>query len=366
MPGWPSTRPAKGAAPGVADTGRQVLVASLFLVAEAALAAWVIRGSIGPLAAALVHAALVTAAGFGVLVSKSARDDLRFPLLLILNGAALGPIGAGGVLLCLLLYWRFGREATSFEDWYARLFPEEIETSSEKLLSRIEQGSRDSSDQAVVPFIDVLAFGSREQKQAMIALITSRFRPEFAPVLRKALQDSNHAIRVQAATAMTRVENGFLETSIRLHEASESRPGDSAVLLELARHFDSYAFTGILDGKREHDNREKAAEAYGKYLEMNPEDAVARTEAARLLIRKGGYTEAKALLEPAVSGGTASPQMVLWYLECLFRLGRHEELRSVAASRLMPAQLEQLPPEASEIVRLWTTDAVDSACEVPA
>jgi tetratricopeptide (TPR) repeat protein len=317
----------------------------LFAFANGSLAAWV---------AALLHAAMIAAMVAWIALSPVARLDLRIPVLLAVTTAVLGPAGPLGTALTIAACRRFARSAVPFEEWYEGIFPKEdaeLEAALERHARALIAGE---SEGGVVPFIDVLSFGSRQQKQAMIAMITSRFHPSFAPVLRMALNDSNQAIRVQAATAMTRVENGFLEKSLELAQAAGDGPADPELVLRIARHYDSYAFAGILDEKRENENREKAAEAYIRYLELRSGDHEICAEAGRLLVRKGDYLTAAALLREALRQGDASPAVVLWYMESLFRLKRYAELRKLANAQRQALESDTaLPAEVSEAVRIW-------------
>ena len=58
------------------------------------------------------------------------------------------------------------------------------------------------------------------QKQMAIAKITQYFQPRFAPLLLQAVQDSNAAVRVQAATGLAKIEHDFM--SQYLHQPEKS------------------------------------------------------------------------------------------------------------------------------------------------
>jgi polysaccharide biosynthesis protein PelE len=176
--------------------------------------------------------------------------DIRLPMLLACSTAALGPIGAVGSLLTLVLARRYMRRALPFEEWYASLFPDTRETENRKMVDRIA-ASEGRETEAVTVFSDVLSFGSLQQKQDLIALVSSQFRPAFGPVLKRALQDDHSAIRVQAATAMSRLENTILQRTMELTRQVRANPGDTEALRALAQHYDGCLFCGILDPRRE-------------------------------------------------------------------------------------------------------------------
>ena len=303
-----------------------------------------------------VHVAAATGTAIWVSRLRAAGGDLRFPLLLLSTTAVLGPAGPAGMLLTVLLQRWFARSAISFESWYASLFPEEPGNADAAGHLRLATPESAQDEPNIIPFMDILSFGSRQQKESMISLITARFHPEFAPVLRRALNDSNNAIRVQAATAMTMVENRFLERSMDLTNAAKQSPGDPETLLALARHFDAYAFAGILDDQRERENREKATQAYLKYLALEPDDLAAMAELGRILVRRGDYAEALEVLGRPVNNGTASPQIVLWYMESLYSLGRYGELRRLTQTCQSRLEADDaLPGEVGGVIGLWAS-----------
>ena len=309
-----------------------------------------------PLAAAgVLHLAVVAVLGWWTSRLKKAQRDLRLPLLLVAATGFVGPIGTSGTLVALGLWILYSRSSTPFEEWYESLFPEE---KSKLSIDLFEQLSSDQGDlvarSAVAPFLDVLSFGTQEQKQAAVALITDHFQPPFAPALRRALHDSNAAIRVQAAASITRVENRFLTRVLELSQAVRDRPDDPDALWALARHYDDYAFTGILESKREEENRKKALELYHEYLRLRSADLYARWMAGRILLRKGEFAEAAHWLEQSIQQGFSSPQILLGYLESLFRLGRFGEVRELARAHGADlAAYGQFSSPAVEAVELW-------------
>src|SRR3546814_7054739 len=79
---------------------------------------------------------------------------------------------------------------------------------------------------ALVTGVQTCALPIFEQKRAVLMLLARRFRPEFAPALKLALQDANPAIRVQAATATAEIESGFTDRTIVLEAAAKAASQD--------------------------------------------------------------------------------------------------------------------------------------------
>lgn len=332
----------------------------LIALPAGAIGAWsiwlAVAGHIAPWLAVVAH--LLTA---GVLagVARAARDAHRARALWLLavGVGGLGPMGAAGAVLAVGLGRWFDRRATPIDEWRRALFPEGEVDKDEALWALV--GVRQSDQRAgIAPFVDVLEHGALAQKQAVVALIARHFRPAFAPALRLALKDPQNAVRVQAATAVSLIEAGATSSALELERQRRERPGDLALLRELARHEDQYAFTGLLDAAREQESRTRAIEAFRAYLAARPDDAGAWHELGRLFARLGQYDEALPCLREALRLG-GGVETRLWTMECLFHLRRFADLRVLASesAAAMAAERQALPAQTPQMLRLWAPGA---------
>lgn len=276
--------------------------------------------------------------------------DARLPSLLVAATAVAGPFGAAGTMLTMALGEIFSRSAMTFEEWYESLFPTEETNEGRGILGLVKGINALADGQTnVLPLNDILSFGSFAQKQAAVTLITKYYKPSFAPVLKKALADESNAIRVQAATAMAKIEAEFLSKMMALSREAEKRPDDPAALGALAAHYDDYAFSGVLDPKREVETRGLAVETYRKLLALTPSDANARSAVGRLLVRQRLFEEAAEwYARYPVNEWPAAAR--LWHMESLFALGRYGKLRTLAAE---PLSEGAVAPNAAQAVALW-------------
>jgi hypothetical protein len=300
-----------------------------------------------------VHLLVVAALAAWTYSSRTCRADLRLPLLLTVMTAFLGPFGAGGVLLMMVLVRVYGRATESFEVWYSALFPDQIDSPNELWQSILLSNTPDSGRVGVTPFSDILFFGSLAQKQELISLISKQFRPAVAPVLRLAIDDTNNGIRVQAASAITKIEDGFLPRTMELSAAVQEHPTDARLLLKLAQLHDEYVSAGLLDAEREQESRRQALAAYADYLALRPDDIDARVSAGRLLVAGGRYEDAVEWLERALAQSADSVPLRLLYMEALFHLNRLSDLRRVATSSQDACGGDAVSLEAHETVKLW-------------
>jgi hypothetical protein len=337
----------------VSTTGPTLIAALVLTAAELVVAALAFRDMIPVAAALALHTVLCAACAYWARRTTAAYRDASRPFLLLILTAVLGPAGSAGTILILMLTAWHSRHTVPFEEWYRALFPDLEQNEQLAAWERILDEQRDGNSGAVPAFADVLAFGTVPQKQALLALVNRRFRPELGPVLRRALRDADNAIRVQAATAISRLETAFLQDNLRLKERMAAAPEDPAPVLEMATLCDNFAWAGILDARRETDTRAAALSHYRRYLRMVPDDARIMLTVARQELRQGRFQEALDLLDRAGDAGWTD-EAVLWRLECLYGVGDPDGARNLARrckDRLLTSA--RVSPEAADAVRLW-------------
>lgn len=323
-----------------------VLLACAAGVAETLLVMSLASGG-GAAVVAPGHALVVVALGLWARRQPTARPGM----LLWVATACFGPFGPAGTLFALGLERHYAARATSVEQWHAMLFPPSPAAADADLWRRVGQRAGDQVGEShVTPFLDVLAFGSIAQRQAVIALIARQFHPAFAPALRAALRDEHNVVRVQAATAIARIEEEFLDETRRLEDAIHARPDDAGAVLALARHHDAQAFAGLFDATREDQCRIAAASGYQQYLQEHPDDHAVRFELARLQQRRGQWDDAERLLRPLAA--LDHPSARLWLMENLFAQRRFADLRAVVAEG-RGGTGDAAVPEVAATLRMW-------------
>ncbi len=325
------------------------------LAAEGSLLWWGLTHGWSAPAIAGVHLAILACVGLGL------RRDVwvgeRCTALLLVTTGAFGPIGPAGVLLAMALESFHARTASSIEQWHEHLFPPAIVDGQADLWRRIGQRASDRGGNArITPFLDVLAFGSVQQRQAVVAIIAQQFRPAFSGALKAALRDEHNVVRVQAATVIARLEQQFLDRTFELEAAVTQAPADPGAILALASHCDEQAFAGLFDPAREEDWRSLAAEGYARYLDLCPEDRAVDLRLARLQFRRGLLEQAEPRLQRLAAGHDSAR---LWLMETLFAQRRYGDLRGVA-SGFDDASAEALPVEVSAAIELWTGEGASA------
>ena len=307
----------------------------------------------------LAHTAVAMTWIISLPICRNFDQDRRLAWFGALAVFFLGPIGAAGMLFGIVSYTFSIRRSTPFEFWYQNIVPEQISSPEEQLLERLRAWSDEThiGHYEPVPFMDILASGSRSDKQAVIALIARRYDPQFSPVLHNALNDPDSAIRVQTASAIASIEDYFLTRSLILERELEQRPDDTEILWKLASHYDAHACAGLCDSDTLATHRQYAEHAYQRLIELEPDNSRSRWALGRLLVRSGQPREAASIFEQSIALPDA-PQFSLqrfWYWECLYCLKRYEDLRREVVEHVPEgSNMPALPPALQDVIELWT------------
>ncbi len=338
-----------------ANTGVFLVMALILTLAHAFNLYLLLGAGLWPVIPVVIHIALaVITALMAYGQYKSGLDVHHFALLAVVSAGA-GIFGTLGALLGLLGTQFFRARSQHFSEWYQSIFPTDTPSEPQVIYDSINEGL-DENPRAygVMPFVDVMRLGTENQKRRALAKMTSRFSPRFAPAFKVALSDGNNTIRVQAATAIAKVERDFGRKLVRIEEARAENPKDMHLTMALAKFYDDYAFTGVLDPELEKLNRERALATYTSYLQADPNSQDAWVSVGRLLYRNKQWEEAADWFRHAIDRGWRMNSMLLWYFECLFRLGQFRELRRALLEhgRGIVGQ-EELPKDVREAVSLW-------------
>jgi tetratricopeptide (TPR) repeat protein len=339
---------------GVAgERAQTACLASAFLAIEATLLYLATLGS-QPLLAAAMHLGLVAGTGFW-LFRRGRAPVSRSLALLWTTSAFLGPFAAAGVLLQLALTAALERSALPAGEWYARLFPDAGDDEAVRRFEALRRaGEAAGPSDAPVSFLDMAATGTPGQKRVLLQRVGRRFRPAFAPALKLGLQDPNSAIRVQAAATIAQVESRFLRQALDLARAVRARPEDAEAKLQLARLYDEYADSGLLDEHRQAENRQRALALYHDCLRRGARESGLVLAVGRLLFRAGKSDEAARWLEENAVADSPDAGTLFTYLECLFKLGRFDELRRLVQRHYGVLTLpDALPAAARRALDLW-------------
>jgi hypothetical protein len=273
------------------------LAALLTLGWEGWLLTGVMRGEMWLWQAMALHPFPMLLLGVWIARRRGKRKDNRFPLMLLLTTAVLGPFGAVGSILAGVLYGWYRWRALSFDEWFASLFPDRRREASEEVAERLSIGYDEWSEPSqVVPFTDVMALGTTTQKRRVIALMAQDFRPEYASALHQALTDPVNAVRVQAGSAMASLEQKF-HLQLQKSKRQLEQQGSVAAYRHHADLLRDMAASGVFDPDRTAQLRLEAAHTYDQLIAHLPNDTECRLERARLAATMEDWEGVIAVLE---------------------------------------------------------------------
>jgi tetratricopeptide (TPR) repeat protein len=314
-----------------------------------------ISSGIWPIIPVLIHLALVGITAIIAYGQYKKGMDARHLSILAIISATTGVFGTVGALVGFIGSGIFAGRAKHFNDWYESIFPTDSLSQPQEIYDRILEGFDENPHHySVSPFLDVMHLGSENQKRRALAKMTSRFNARFAEAFRVALRDSNNTIRVQAATAIAKIEKEFTYKLERIELARAQEPNNPLLTLALAKFYDDYAFTGVLDSERERSNRERAISTYKSYLQQDPNSEETWIAIGRLLFRNHQWNEAAEWFRNAIDRGWRMKTMLMWYFECLFRLGRYRDLRRALLEHGRGViNQDDMPAPMRDAVSLW-------------
>ena len=331
------------------------ILASIILYAELFAVSVLLEDFVAE--ALLIHLVCCLAAYAYTIISTRLGKGARFGIIFSIFLTVMGPFGAAGILLMLVAFKISKARATTFTEWYYSIFPEQTKTQAQEVAEALQYG-RDKSwlDYSIIPFMDVIKRGTETQKREAILKMTQFFHPDFGVVLKMALrEDASNVVRVQAATAITKIKNNFFSQLLKLEKLRKKYPDRQEVVLAIASVYDDLAFSTILEPEQEIEARGLALKFYQEFLAHKPNDKRIHYLIGRLLLRQSRYEEAVRWFENAITPETARLDIWVLYAECLFQLKRFADLRRQANANCdLVLKARKYPDAICESVLFWS------------
>ncbi|MBV1870691.1 MAG: hypothetical protein KUG76_07250 [Gammaproteobacteria bacterium] len=285
--------------------------------------------------------------------------------LACLFSITLGPIGAVGVLCLALLLSFYRRSAVPFDVWYKGVVPQYLSEDEGRLVDQLTiMGSEaEYNYQAPIPFADILSSGEQANKRMILSLMLRNFHPSFGGIFLDAIADPDSAIRVQAASAITRIEENFQLETNRLSNAYRRKPSDFGVIVKLANHYDGQASSGLSDKATLEGYRAQAQQLYIRACEERPSDTEIPWLLGRSLLRSGKLSNAAKVFEDVLeqlSANKTSATLLqqVWYWECLYEQARYKELQdNIVRSVAQIPDDSILPLAVKGSIEIWLANA---------
>ena len=277
-----------------------------------------------------IHLGVLATAFWLFKMVESAKKDIRFYAYSLIMLLFLGPFGAAISLVSILIYLHFRLSSNAFGDLMEELFPDEDLTSSVALYKRIVFGKEViNAKQRTTSFHEIMIYGSEDQKRDVIEKILKHFTPEFAPALLLAMKDKSNAIRVQAATAVTTIEEKLM-VEYQDRDSLISEQSSAGDYLAMAKHCQRYLESKLLDQDQMRTMTERSINCYEKYLDLKPDELPIYVQISKLYQSLNEFHQAEVWIEKVIElKDETNPEVLLQFLTLLFIKKDYEAIREL-------------------------------------
>ncbi len=256
--------------------------------------------------------------------------DSRLVMINLTLGALLGPFGMVSAVMAGLLSACFVNDSAHTKALLAVLLPALKESPITEAARRLRAGlDRVDEGTTPIPFFDLMAYGSIEQKRAVIGATLRYFSPELTSVLRLGLKDETNSVRVLAATALVTLEEKYHARFVILQKEIACYPDDRELIGLYAKHCEAFAFSNLLGEERAAKMREHAIYAYLELIKDQEPSLEMSLSLAHLYLTDGQPEKALACLSSWIAEKEPATDVILFYGEALYALNRYDELRKL-------------------------------------
>ena len=332
-----------------------LVVAALSLMVEIFAGYYAIEGLLNLNDILIVHASLSAVLLLWAGLRRLA--DRRFSITFAISTTIMGPFGALGTLLSFGAWMLSPHSRGDADDWYDLLFPEWEHTPEELVYQDVRMKKRSimqNLETDVAPLSDVFENGTIDERVEVIAYLARNYKPSFNDALKKALNNDEPAIRVQAAAIAARVESEHRDEIDTLEKKVAAKPDNLKVREELAAAYDRYALSGLMADVTARDIRNNAVKLYRQLHETDPNDSSYRLALIRLYLRNGQPFDALELIDYQAMGVENIPLKLLpWAIDAFYQTAHFEELRATSqywGQRLSP---EDHPISLIQALKFW-------------
>ena len=211
----------------------------------------------------------------GSSAAARATGDMRAVVLQLVVWTALA--GPFGTLIAVALLVPRRATASDAEDTGDTTFTinQGPELTRLELLhgSLLDRRLRLENAYSIRPLLDVVIDGTQIEKLDALGLISKRFVPALAPVLKRALEDKDAAVRVLAATVMAQQHNSFIKRIGALQATATEAPESAKHWSELGQAHLTYAESGLLERSRAEAETAQALAHLARAEQLDPANA---------------------------------------------------------------------------------------------
>ena len=265
------------------------------------------------------------------------KADIRDHIISCIFVFFLGPLGCFIAIVSNTFNLVYSRKMkVNFSDWlFSYLYAADPrEQESDRIYNRIMAGQEIFADSIdTEPLLDIMGFGSLEQKQAALVKAVKYFRPQLMmPVLHMGLNDPNNVIRVQAAAGLANIQDNFQKKYTFYERKVIEKTESPEELVAFAKLCEEYSVSQLLDSERKASVIRESIKLYERCITLVPGNIDLKISLIRMLIINRKNDQAYNLMTetlPLVK--KPSPAVAHALMELLFKMNRFSEMRRFAS-----------------------------------
>ncbi len=263
--------------------------------------------------------------------------------------SVLGPLGALMVVIIFAVMIWVGDRRNDLQ-WLLSSGKDRVDSSAVLLARRLrslqaEKGNnRYFSTAPIVPFLDIVRYGSLSEKRRALTQIGRHFDARYIPALQISLKDPSNLVRVHTASVMTFIRTRISEREQLLQEKLMEHPASWEFQLNLAKIKTERAKSAVIEGVPASAPRSEAIALLQDLEAQNALAAEGRMLLAELLLDEERFEEARPQLrhllrQPLESSYRLGKLIEQWLLgtkkySALVRYSHWNSLRNASAIQL--------------------------------
>lgn len=206
----------------------------------------------------------------------------------------------------------------------------------ETLSDRVDGGLEDVNEYDDIDFyLDIIRYGNINQKTIVLNNGLNFYKPEFAPIFKVAINDESNMIRVQAATALTKIKERYAKEISKVQKKVLDKNGKilnykEKTIRSSIKSYLSYYQSGILD---QEEIKNICLKILGYYDKIDAEKYNIKDLEimADLHVRISNYDKAYKILKKIFREKEGISQLSIFnYMKTFFYLGKFDSLRKFA------------------------------------
>ena len=278
--------------------------------------------------ALFIHFGIALVSLICVFYFRSRDQDISIPSLLTLLTLVSGPFGAFIALSCSRLFPVKNKDKS--HTW---LYTAGLQGDNNEIYERIRFGLDDLPEKMEVePYINVIRYGSIEDKLAILSKVARYFNPSFVSLLKEALDSEHNAVRVQAAAIIARIDDDYNKRCKNLEKENSNEDIDD--LKNKILVFEEYLDLDIADEQRRAVIVGKIEKFYETLIEKDQGDNDKGdndllVKLAKIYMERQNYEKALQIVSIITSDSDVKSENLLACMDILIKQCKFREIREL-------------------------------------